>query len=231
MNEEWKNILADYQQAKHALWPPNRRSGGWFRDEEKGHYYMWKAYHSASVCEPKEPLLFARILSMLASQTRWGTSDYDRYNKYIKPAYEAYKLAMSSGYNVAKNEWERIKYEAESLAYKLECESRPDEEQLLCISGHEKLADFQFHDSNSIHFEHSKDSAHLIVRFNDIQVIFQFEGIVDMQLRGDPLDNWIDDFYCYPCYHDKNLYYFDAGFYRIICRKIAVENVVQIEEK
>ena len=188
---------------------------------------MRRAYHHAMSSNTKEPLLFARILSMMASETRWGTNDYDRYYKYIKPAHEAYQLAMNSDHQPTEKEWERIKYEAESLSYELECQSLSDEEQLMNIQGHEKLGGFQFHDSEPIHFEHSKDMALLVVRYNDITVTFHFEKVVDMKLSGDPLSCWIDDFYCYPCFHNKNLYVFDAGFYRIICERISVENVVR----
>ena len=66
MNEIWRQILADFNKAKHALWCP-KHCNGWTRDGETGHYYMWKAYHQARTTEPKDYLIYARILSMMAS--------------------------------------------------------------------------------------------------------------------------------------------------------------------
>ena len=53
-------------------------------------------------------------------------------------------------------------------------------------------------------------------------VTFEFEGLVDIEVNGDPTTNWINDFYCYPAFHNKDLLKFDIGYYRILCEKIKV---------
>ena len=39
MNEEWTEILSDYNKAKNALWCPKGK-GNWHREEELGRYYI-----------------------------------------------------------------------------------------------------------------------------------------------------------------------------------------------
>ena len=103
MDEKWKQIHADYKKAKFALWCP-KHCNGWTRDGETGHYYMWKAYHQARTTEPKDHLIYARILSMMASESRGKEFDYDRYHKYVKPAADAYHLAVRAGQNPSDKE-------------------------------------------------------------------------------------------------------------------------------
>ena len=56
-----------------------------------------------------------------------------------------------------------------------------------------------------------------------------YEGIVDIYIDGDPVTNWIMDFYCYPCFHSRELYTFDVGYYKIICSSISVEKIEKNE--
>ena len=66
------------------------------------------------------------------------------------------------------------------------------------------------------------------LKYDGITVTFLFEEIVDIHVDGDPVTNWIMDFYCYPCFHNKELFTFDVGYYKIICSSISIENVERL---
>lgn len=221
---EWEEILSDYNKAKDALWCPEG-NGNWHRDEEFGHYHMWNAYYKACKTEPKNYLLFARILAMMADEHSVSVSDYDRYHKYVKPSIEAYALAEEAGQHPTEKELDKIRFSADSLAYELNSENAPYEEQIKLITGYEQLDDFGFHDSKPVWFEHTEQTARLQLKYDDITVTFLFEGIFDIHVDGDPVTNWIMDFYCYPCFHNKELLTFDVGYYKIVCSSISVEKI------
>lgn len=221
---DWEEILSDYNKAKDALWCPEG-NGNWHRDEEFGHYHMWNAYYKACKTEPKNYLLFARILAMMADEHSVSVSDYDRYHKYVKPSIEAYALAEEAGQHPTEKELDKIRFSADSLAYELNSENAPYEEQIKLITGYEQLDDFGFHDSKPVWFEHTEQTARLQLKYDDITVTFLFEGIFDIHVDGDPVTNWIMDFYCYPCFHNKELLTFDVGYYKIVCSSISVEKI------
>lgn len=222
MNAAWAEILEHYNKAKSALWCP-KGSGHWRRDDDAGHYHMWRAYHQACETEPKDDLVFARILAMMADKCR--ILDYERYHKYVKPSVEAYERAIQNGQAPTEKELEKIRRAADALAYVLGRENAPYDEQLKCIDGHEKLEGFGFHDSKPIGFEHTDTTARLKLNDGDVTVTLLFEGLLNVHVDGDPVTNWIMDFYCYPYYYNKNMFVFDVGYYRIICEKVSVESV------
>ena len=76
MNKEWEAIKTEYDQARACL----REDGkdGWRRKQEEGWYHLWNAYHQAEQCETKEPLLYARILSMMNAESRSPDFGYFR---------------------------------------------------------------------------------------------------------------------------------------------------------
>ncbi len=224
---DWKEILSDYNKAKDALWCPKGK-GDWHREEEIGHYHMWNAYYKACKTEPKDYLLFARILAMMADEHSVSASDYDRYHKYVKPAVEAYALAEKSGQHPTEKELDKICFSADWLEYELNSQDAPYEDQMKLISGHEQLNDFSFHDSKPVWFENTEQIARLKLRYDGVVVTFLFEDVVDIHVDGDPGTNWILDFYCYPCFHNKDLVKFDVGYYKIICSSISVEKVERL---
>lgn len=130
------------RKAKSALWCPEKPCN-WRRDEDTGYYYMWKAYHQAREAEPKDSLLFARILAMIADESR-SICDNDRYRKYVKPSMDAYELAMQNGQEPTEKELEKIRFSADSLSYTLEREHAPYDEQMKFIVGYEKLENLDF---------------------------------------------------------------------------------------
>lgn len=230
MNEEWTAIHEDYEKAKAALWcPRGKGANGWRRKEEEGRYYMWNAYHCAVASTTQEPLLLARILSMMASETQYGTSDYERYHKYIRPALEAYEKALAAGMMVGEKELDHIRFDAASLAYKFERESAESEEHYHRLQGWEKMEGFAFHDSQPVSFELVGATARLRLKYYDITVTIQFEGIIDLRVSTDPAIEYVHDFYCYPAYHNKDLQIFDAGCYVIMCSRIFIANVQRKE--
>ena len=230
INDEWAEIFDDYKKARYALWGA-RKAKAWCRDEETGRYYMWKAYHRACKADPKDYLVFARVLAMMADESRSSTFDYKRYHKFIKPSMEAYELAIEAGQQPAEKELEKIRHWADSLAYILSCEKAPYDEQIKYIKEYEQLEDFQFHDSKPVWFELTGKTARLKLKFYDTFVTFLFEGILDIHVDADPVTDWIMEFYCYPCFHDEKKLQFDIGFYKIMCSAISVEKIETVERK
>lgn len=221
---DWQEILSDYDNAKKALWG-SQETKNWHQDKEIGHYYMWSAYYKACKTEPKDYLLFARILAMIADEHRFSMYDYKLYHKFAKPSVEAYTRAEEVGQHPTEKELEKIHFLADSLAYKLESENVPYEEQIKLISGYEQLDNFGFHDSKPVWFEHTEQNARLKLQYDGTTVTFLFDGIFDIHVDVDPVTNWILDFYCYRCFHNKELFTFDVGYYKIICSSISVEKI------
>ena len=230
MSEIWEEIISDYDKAKQYLWGSKKASSR-CRDEEQGRYYMWKAFHAACEAEPKDHLTFARILMMMASESRMETFDYDRYHKYVEPALAAYERAIEAGQHPSEKELSNIRFAADSMSYILECEAKPYDEQIRHIKGYEKLNDFGFHDSKPIWFEHTEDCARLKLKYGDLAVTLLFEGISDVHVHGEPTTNWIEDIYCYPCFRSELCYTFDVGYYKIICTSISVELIEREESR
>ena len=228
MTDEWAKIQSDYDKAKAALWCPED-TDYWHREEETGRYHMWRAYHQASAATEKDSLLFARILSMMADENRTVYSDYERYHKFVRPAVEAYDKAIEAGQHPTDKELKQIRFSAESLAYVLECEELPCEEQVKRIRGFERLADFEFHDSKPTWFEYSGQTVKLKLEFYETSATFLFEGVKEIVVNNDPVADWVMDFCCYPCFYNKDLLIFDIGSHRITCAKISVEAVEKID--
>ena len=221
---DWNEIKSEYNKAKDALWCPEEAQT-WHRDEETGHYYMLSAYNKARQAEPKDYLLYARVLAMMADEHRFMVTDYDLYHKYVMPAIDSYALAEEAGQHPTDKELDKIHLLADFLKYKLDREDAPYEEQIKWIHGYEKLDDFGFHDSKPVWFEHAEESARLKLKYGNTAVMFLFDGITDIHVDCDPVASWIEEFYCYPSFHNKELFVFDAGYYKITCTSISVENI------
>ena len=223
MNDLWREIKSEYDVARNALWP-HKGAGNWKRDEYNGLYHLWNAYHKAQEAEEKEDLIYARILATMATESSHHMFEYEKYNKFVKPSLDAYHRAEKEGLHPSDKELDLITSMAESLEYVLNCEKAPYEEMLKYIEGYEKLGSFQFHDSKPIHFEHDEHSAKLTLQFG-VTVTFRFDGVLSIEIHGDPSCNYIYDFYCYPSLHNENLLNFDVVFYRIVCSSISAELV------
>ena len=167
----------------------------------------------------------------MADEHRIYTPDYERYRKYVKPSVEAYALAEKAGQHPTEKELNKIRFSEELLAYELNCENAPYEDQIKLINGYEQLDNFCFHDSKPVWFEHTEQTARLNLKHYDTTVTFLFEGIFDIHVDVDPVTNWVEEFYCYPCLHNKELYTFDVGYYKIICTSISVEKIERQERK
>ena len=223
----WSEIRSDYEKARYALWCP-KGVESWHREEDIGHYHLLKAYLQACDAEPKDELLFARILAMMAEETDISAHDTARYRKYVKPSLDAYERAIASGQKPTDKELKNIRYSARSLLYEFEQRKISYEDRLKYIEGHDKLEGFEFHDSEPAWFELSKDEARLKLEYGDYVVTFLFEGVVDFRADGDPRASYVFDFFCYPTFDVKGLVTFDIDYYKIVCSKISVEMVEQV---
>ena len=160
-------------------------------------------------------------------------SDYDRYQKYIKPAVEAYHLAVKAGQHPSDKELDRIYFDADNMEYKLNKRNAPYEEQISYISGHELLSDFGFHDSRFVSFEHTGNKAFLKLDYNGRVATFLFEDVESVQSYYDADNSWVFDFCCYPTADPAgtgNNYgiVFDIELYRIICAKVTVVSCANV---
>ena len=232
MNKElWNKVAENYEMAKKCFWCP-KDVLNWHRNDEQGYYYLWCAYHAATMSEEKDSLLYARILVMM-SQENHNISDYRRFHTMIAPAMAAYEEAISSGCSVSEKEFAVIKGTYDRLKYVLKKTDESPEEiekAYSIIEGLPGFEDFCFHDSKPIYFEHHEESALLKLDYNGLCVTFEFTGLLEIQINTDPVCDWIDEFHCYPLFHNTKYICFDVGLYRITCEHIRVVNVTRDKE-
>ena len=229
--ELWSKIAEDYEMAKKYLWCP-KDAVNWHRDEEQGYYYLWCAYHAATVSEEKDFLLYARILMMM-SQESHNITDYRRFHALIAPAMAAYEAAISSGCSVSEKELSEVRRTYDRLLYVLKKTDETPEEienAYSLIEGLPGVEDFCFHDSKPIYFELQKECALLKLDYNGLCVTFEFTGLMNVHVETDPVCDWIDEFYCYPLFDNPKHLYFDVGFYRITCEHIRVVDITRNSE-
>ncbi len=228
----WDEIRALYEKAKYCLWGA-KHCANWRRDERNGWYYMWNAYHFASVSDEEsvDHTTYARILVMMAHEmNRFGCSDYERYHTYLLPAVKEYEKAMACGQKVSDREYNRIQEERDFYGYQLDHEDDSEEkwkEMVSLIENGELMEKegFQFYDGKPVYFQHTKDEAVLKISYDDLLAVFRFQGVCSIEINTDPVANWITDRVC--CYFPKgdNRLTFAAGDYKIICEKIILEEL------
>ena len=68
-----------------------------------------------------------------------------------------------------------------------------------------------------VFFSHNEKSATMKLKYTKTFEL-RFEEVDDIEIQTDPVCDWINDFYCYPAFFNKKKYFFDIGFYKIICQ-------------
>ena len=222
----WDTIISDYKEARHCLWCP-KNANNWHREENRGYYYLWKAYHFAEEASKKRPLWYARILYMMACEQQYKQHAYDILNKYLKPCVEAYEEAMLGTEQPSKQEVESATYlydrYAHDESHRRYTAENCDEAHAL-IEGLAEMPNFQFHDSQVISFSHDKETARLTLDYDGITITLLFEDVSEVFVYGaDPYVTYISDFYCYPAFQADTCILFDIESYKIRCGKIKVE--------
>lgn len=232
----WEEIRDLYNKAQNCLCCPKKASR-WRRDEENGMFYLWNAYHYAKTSDApeKDHLLYARILRLMASETAIDHSEYERYHNFILPALQEYEAAVKSGQKVGEKEYDSAKFDEEQLGYQLNHESCSEEnwkEAIALIENGDLInkADFGFHDSKPVGFELISDKqAVLKLYYDNLLAVLRFENIAYIEINTDPEMDWISDFYCYKI-KDSDLVTFDIEYYRIICKKVVLEKIVDFDK-
>lgn len=224
-SEIWDEIIDEYKLARNCLWCP-KHCGYWERKENEGYYHLWRAYHLATSCEIKQPLWYARILYMMASEQQYKQSDYVVLNTYLKPCMEAYAKAEEMNEKVSSKERETAEYLYKLYLHKQIHTCSTEENYAAAYSRIEGLpvyTEFQFHDSKVLGFAHDTSSARLTLQYEKTIITLLFEDVDEIKMFADEVDIMgISDFYCYPSYNSDTRIIFDIGFYRIGCRKIKV---------
>jgi hypothetical protein len=222
---KWLEIESDYDAAKACLWCP-REAGEWHRVDAKGHFYLWKAYYSATQEEEKQDLLYARILIMMADEDRENRfNNYILFHRYIAPAKDAYERAIQNNEAVCDNEYEKLIRTYNYLKYMLDMEDGSDESYSMICGLNEIEELFCFHDAKTIRFEHVGDTAEIDIKYYDVTVRLIFKGIFDIQINTDPICDYINEFYCYKHFDIPERIVFDIGFYKIVCEQITAEKI------
>lgn len=225
MDAVWTEIVEEYKTARHCLWCP-KHSGNWSRDENKGYYHLWRAYHLASSAETMHPLWYARVLFMMASEQRYKQSDYIILNSYLRPCMAAYAEATQNGDMPSDDEYENAKYLYDYYSHQeanTGSSVETTERAYSYIEGLNLELNFSFHDSKVLGFSHDCDSAKLYLQYGETLITLLFEEVYEIKVSSvDPEATWILDFDCYPTFHNAQLLIFDIGFYKIQCRKISV---------
>ena len=221
----WDVIIADYKEARHCLWCP-KHCNNWHRQENRGFYYLWKAYHFAEAAKEKRPLWYARILYMMACEQRYKQHNYDILHRYLTPCIAAYKEASISEEQPSKEEVESATYLYKQYLYEQSRRSYSTEnaeKAYALIDGLEDFPDFQFHDSHVVAFSHDNETARMTLDYEGITVTLLFEGVSEVSVYSvDPYTVYISDFYCYPVFQADECLLFDIEAYKIRCNKIKV---------
>ena len=76
-------------------------------------------------------------------------------------------------------------------------------------------SNFGIHDSKPIRFEHAESYALLTLEYRDLRAAFEFSDPYEIQVNGDPISNWIQEFYCYRAFWNPDNIIFDVGYYHI----------------
>ena len=109
MNKKvWAEIEKDYNTARDYLWCP-KGVNRWHREEDKGEYYLLKAYLAAKEQEEKDDLVYARILVMMESERKRNEYAYVKLKDFIQPALDHYNKAIEKGQHPTKEELESVK--------------------------------------------------------------------------------------------------------------------------
>ena len=225
----WDTIIADFKEARNCLWCP-KHCNNWSRKENRGYYYLWKAYHFAEEAQEKHPLWYARILYMMACEQQYKQHRHDILYKYLTPCVAAYEEAKLGTEQPTKQEVESATYLYKQYSYEQSRRSYSEENDAktrALIKGLSDIPEFQFHDSQVIAFSHDKETARLTLDYEGITVTLLFEDVAEVSVcAADPYVTYIYDCYCYPVFQADACILFDIEAYKIRCGKIRVDSVV-----
>ena len=226
--EHWEQIIADYKIAYNCLVCP-KHTHSWYRQEDKGLYYLLKAFLAAKEEPEKDHLWYARILWQMGQPYRFNKHEHERFYKFIEPAIEEYKHIekterFEKEINGAFREYSRLKAKLDFIKY----EGDETYKRFMSLIENSELLDendISFHDGKVLSFYHDNENATLIFKYYDNIVTLGFEGIINVEIYYDE-DNYIQDVVCYPAYmNDTRTKVFDIETHKIICEKIKVVSV------
>jgi len=226
--KNWEQIISDYKVAWNCLVCP-KHCNEWHREENKGLFYLIKAYLAATEETEKDHLWYARILKQMACPGHFNISEYERFHKYIEPAMAEYDLVdepekYEKEIGAARQEYEMLKAQYDFKAD----EGEESYKRYLSLIENSELfleKDAWFHDGKVISFSHSGDTATLKYEYDILEITLLFEEVIDIHIYYD-VDEYIGDFVCYPVFPNKtDTKVFDIGSHKITCKRIKVVSI------
>lgn len=235
----WQSIADNYAAYCENIRPLDLGKVGWPGWEAnqlrrfKGKTCLGQAYIAASEAQTVEDhLLYAQILYAMYHENLQNGSEYERFHSFIAPGWEQVKLAVAAGQRMIAKELAFYQETYEELAYIVQqtTDSREQSEQAYAlVEGLSAVPEYGFHDSKPVHFEHGNEYALLVLEFHDIRLTLEFDHPYEIQVNGDPITNWINDFYCYRSFRNSEYIIFDVGYYHIECKGVRVKSTEKID--
>lgn len=240
LNSIWQSIAADYAAYQENTRPLDMGKEEWPGWEGKhlrllkGKTCLNQAYIAATEAESIEDhLLYARILYAMHREYTQCRDSHEGFRFYVAPGWEQVKLAVADGQRLTAKELAFYQETYEDLLYQtaqMTWSAEQDQQAYALVDGLSEIPDFCFHDSKPVHFEHGSDYAQLTLEYRDIRLCLAFDHPYDIQVNGDPLTNWLQDFYCYRSNRNKEIITFDVGYYTIVCTGVRVKSMERIDQ-
>ncbi len=224
----WKQIAEDYDKAKHYLYCL-KKVDNWHREEDKGIYYLLKAYLHAKEQPEKDCLLYARILMTMYWEYRFAKCEYDLLNYFVKPAFELYNEAIQKNLKPTDDEIKRLNIAYNELMHNMNNYHQEESVHNAAIEGLTEITEstiFSIYDSEVISSCIDKNNATLVLDYSGILVELKFYDVWEFHCNIEIYNQYVNEFYCFRTYHDPDSFYFmlNCG-YTIYCKRITATKI------
>ena len=218
-----KTIKDNYDKAMLCFYTMGRTES-WHRDDLKGWHYLLDAYYGILETEITDHLLYARILKVLAYESRFKTDDYEIMNKYLKESKKHFEIALKDNNDeTAKKDYDYMMEQYTYTDFELKNTSTNvlEEDCFKLIKNNEILKDFYFGDGVIKSFNIDRDSESIIAEFQNYHQIatFKFSKVYDIKGYFDIRTSYIQQMFLYKTINNNHLQ-FDIEFLSILCDEI-----------
>ena len=218
----WERIEKDYKIARTCLISPTDAKK-WKRNENKGNYYIFKAYYNAEKQKEKHPLIYARLLMLM--HNLFDRRNLFLFKNFLGDAVKYYEQAKAEGYNVADSELSNVISCFKNKEYVSKRENNIEVAKEY-IKGAKKYKYFPFYDGYPKRFEHTRNEAFLDVGFDGDVYQFHFLGVYSIEIPDTDLcNNYILNCSCYPQREGDDILYFNMQDYNIWCKEVILRKI------